>query len=311
MINFYKKTLRDKYVKIEKRPTLGSWISLVSPTEEEISYTIKEFSIPKEFLLAPLDKSELSRIDQENGIILFIFKIPIKEELSDETLSTIPFGIIFTQRNIITAIFRDHSIISDFFNGKIKNFYTTTKNRFLLQFSHRINFYFINNLYYLEKRINQTEKKLLLSFENKEVIKLLKFQKTLTYFNTAVLTNNNVLDKLSKGGIVTLYEEDKDLLEDAIIENKQALQMINVYSNILANTMDAYASIISNNLNIVMKFLASVTIIISLPNIIAGLYGMNIPLPFQNHPFSFLIILLLSGLIMAFLAIIFAKKKFL
>lgn len=310
MIDYYKKTIRDKNVREEKRPTLGSWISVVSPTEKEIEEIVKYFSLPNEFITASVDKEEPSRIDQENGIILFIFKIPIKEETS-EIFSTIPLGVILTENNIITVLLKDHPILSDFIENRVKNFATSTKTRFLLQLFHRINFYFLTYLAFLEREISQAEAGLLSSFENKEIIRLLGFQKALTYFNTAVLMNNNVLEKISKGNIVRLYEEDQEFLEDTIIENRQALGMINIYSNILANTMDAYASIVSNNLNVVMKFLASVTIIVSLPAIISSIYGMNIRLPFQEHPLIFLILILFSGLSMLILALFFAKKKFL
>lgn len=310
MITYYKKTIKDKQIVQKERPSLGSWTSVISPTEREIKKISKRFSLPREFITACLDVEEISRIDEENGNILFIFKLPIKKQ-GKEILRTIPLGILLTKDNIITVLLEPHPILEDFIDGKVKNFYTSTKTRFLLQFSHRINFYFINYLGLLEQMISETEKQLLESFQNKEMIRLLKFQKTLTYFNTAVLTNNNVLEKLSKGAIVRLYEEDQDLLEDTIIENKQALEMTKIYSNILSNTMDAYASIVSNNLNIVMKFLASVTILVSLPTIIASIYGMNIALPFQNHPFAFWIVVLLSISAMLILSFLFVKKRFL
>jgi len=310
MIYYYKKTQRDSNI-FECKPTsLGSWISIVSPTQKEIDNFSEKYNIPKEFLLSSLDAGELSRIDKERGVILFIFKIPLREDSVNGGFSTNTLGIIITNRHIITVTSENHPILEDFIESKIKNCFTTSRNRFLLQIINRVDFYFINYLHYIENKIDIVEEKLLSSFENKEVVSLLKYQKSLTFFDTAVLTNNNVLEKLAKGNVIELNKEDKELLDDIIVDNKQALEMINVYGNILSNTMDAYASIISNNLNIVMKFLASVTILISFPTIIASFFGMNVRLPFQDHPLAFFIIIFISIITIIGFAYIFSKKKY-
>lgn len=309
MIEYYKKTLRDKEVKRADTAGTGVWVSLTSPTEKEIREISTSLGIRKDFLTAPLDEQEVSRIEVESDCLLVIYKLPVKNE-NPLSSSTLPLGIILTKNNIISVLSRPHPLINDFIEGKIKNFFTTTSTRFLLQFLFRINYYFANDLKFLDQRIEATEEKLLSTFENKEVVELLRFQKSLTYFNTAVLTNHNVLEKLMKGTIVKLYEEDQDLLEDTLIENRQSLETINVYSTILASTLDAYASIVSNNLNVVMKFLTSVTIMISLPNLIASIYGMNINLPFQNHPSAFNLILIVSLLVIMVSTLFFTKKRY-
>jgi magnesium transporter len=193
----------------------------------------------------------------------------------------------------------------------IKKFYTTKRTRFLIQILSRTNLYFIKYLDKIDNEITKAETGLRRLLKNEEVVRLFELQKILTYFQTAILANGNVLEYIVKGRIVKLYEEDEDLVEDIIIENKQALSMTVTYSKILSNTLDAYASIVSNNLNVVMKLLTSLTIILSIPTIIASFYGMNVGLPFQESPLAFFYTLLISLFISAVIAMIFLKKDWL
>ena len=193
----------------------------------------------------------------------------------------------------------------------MKNFYTTKKTRFIVQIFGKSNFYYQKYLDGIEKKINSIEKELLKSSRNEEIIQLLNIQKSLVYINTAVISNKKVLEKIIQGNFLKLYKEDEEMLEDIMVDNEQSIDMAGIYSKLLANTMDAYASIISNNLNIVMKFLASVTILMAIPTIIASFYGMNVKLPLQESPMAFMFTILISFALTFSAMFVFIKNKFL
>lgn len=307
MIVYYKKTLRDEKIRELKEAIVGSWISLTEPTEEEIKKLSKEFNIPEDILNAGLDEEEIARIELEDSIKFFLFRIPIQVE---DEIETIPFGVIITNDKLITICLKDHPLIADFTGDKVKGFYTTTKTKFLLQIIQRINYYFLYYLRHIERQADRVEHKLHTSVGNKEIIKLLSYERTLLYFNRATVANNNIIERLMKGNIINLYEEDKDLLDDISFDIKQAMEMISIYSGILSSTMDAYASIVSNNLNIVMKFLTVITVILSIPVVISSFFGMNVKLPLADHPGAFYIIFGVSLVLTFSLGIILAKKKY-
>ncbi|MCD6215984.1 MAG: magnesium transporter CorA family protein [Candidatus Aenigmarchaeota archaeon] len=310
MIKIFKKNKARVYEL--KKISNGSWISLINPTEEEIEYISKKLKVPKDFLTSVLDEDEKPRIEKEDGVTLVVFRVPYKKYISNKLkITTLPIGIIITKKNIITICLKENKIIDDFTEGKIKLFSVDKRIRFTLQILARANHYFIKYLNDIEKEINKTEKSLMKSLRNKEIISLLQLEKILVYFNTSTVGNDNVLEKISKGKIINLAEEDEDILEDIIIETRQAILMSKIFSNILSSTMDAYTSVISNNLNIVMKFLASITIILSIPTIVASIYGMNVKLPLQTNPHAFFITLLISLILSGSLAYIFAKKNWL
>ncbi len=309
MVVFFKKTLRDRKIRVLSQPEVGCWISVTNPHDKDKAWLVKDLGLPEEFIKAALDKEEVARIDSENGIRMFLFKIPFVEMEAD--IETIPFAVIIKPDFIITICLKEHQIISDLTSGKVKYFNTTTKTRFLLQIIQRINYYFLYYLKQIEKEAEAVEKMLQQSVGNKEISKLLGYQSTLLYFNKAASGNNVLIERLMKGTIVPLFEEDRELLEDISYDTKQALETISVFSGILTNTMDAYASIVSNNLNIVMKFLTSFTIIMSIPVMMASFYGMNVQLPLADHPQAFLLVVLASIVAAAGVAYIFVRKKYL
>ena len=310
MIKIFKKNKTRIYEL--KKISNDSWISLINPTQEEIEYISKKLKVQRDFLISALDEDEKPRIEKEGSVALIVFRVPYKKVDSDEfKLITLPIGIIITKKNIITVCLKENRIIDEFSKGKIKLFSIDKRTRFTLQILARANHYFIKYLNDIEKEINKTEKSLMKSLRNKEIISLLQLEKILVYFNTSAVGNDNVLEKISKGKIINLAEEDEDILEDIIIETRQAILMSKIFSNILSSTMDAYTSVISNNLNIVMKFLASITIILSIPTIVASIYGMNVRLPLQTNPHAFFITLLISLIFSGSLAYIFAKKDWL
>lgn len=315
MISIYKTTggdINPQLVKIDA-PEDGCWINVVSPTEQELILLSKKSGAPIEFLRAALDEEEASRIDFEGNSVLFIVDIPFTEmEDNSLTYDTYPLALIHTSNMIISVCLKNSKILTDFIDGKIKTFFTFKRSRFILQILYRVAIYYLLYLRQIDKKSVMIQKKLQISMKNKEVIQLLSLEKSLVYFSTSLKSNEITLEKMLKIDLLQKYPDDKGVLEDVIIENKQAIEMANIYSNILSGTMDAYASIISNNLNIVMKFLASVTIILSIPTLIYSLYGMNVKnLPFAGSPNAFAIILGISFAATLVAVFIFNKKDML
>lgn len=288
----------------------GSWINMVNPSNEEINEVCTNIGIDKEFIVYALDYEEKARIDIEDDIVLFIIDIPILEKNSDgEMYTTMPIGMIVVRDDyFITVSLKDNKIIQDFEKANIKSFSTYKKSRFILQILYKNASYFLTYLKQINKETEIAEYVLKRSMRNKELLKLLSLEKSLVYFTTSLKSNEIVMEKTLRGKIIKLYEEDEDILEDAIIENKQAIEMSRIYSDILNGTMDAYASIISNNLNGVMKFLTSITIVLSIPTMLSSFWGMNVSVPMQDSPFGFIIILVLS-IVLATGCMLWLKKR--
>lgn len=276
MIKFYK-TQNNQITNIASYIN-GCWINVVNPTSQEVSYLVDDLKIDKGFVLSSLDEEESSRIENEDDTTLVIVDMPVMTNEDNNTVhyTTMPVGIIITQDNIITISFKENPVIEDFANGLIKNVKTGLKTRFLLSILFRGATRYLQYLKQIDRLSSNLESKLHKSMKNQELIELLGLEKSLVYFSTSLKSNEVTLNKILRGRVIKMYEEDQDLLEDVLIEVKQAIEMANIYSSILSGTMDAFASIISNNLNIVMKVLTSITILMSIPTMIFSYYGMNI-----------------------------------
>ena len=309
MIKMYNTDINTNITEETKDLKKGNWINMISPTEEEIQRVCAALQIKQDFIRYSLDEEEKARIDTEDddNTTLYIIDIPVIE--SDRTRRvyvTIPIGVIFVRDDyIIKKKKKNNDIIKDI---KTENVITYKKSRFLLQILYANSKKFLSLLYKINKELESTENKLKNSLQNEGLLKMLDLEKSLVYFTTSLKSNEVVMEKTTRGKIIKLYEEDEDLLEDAIIENKQAIEMAKIYSDILSGTMDTYASIISNNLNAVMKILTSVTFILAIPTLIASIWGMNVELPFQREPLGFLIITVFS-IIMCIVATIWLKRK--
>ena len=307
MIKMYNTDINTNITEETKDLKKGNWINMISPTEEEIQRVCAALQIKQDFIRYSLDEEEKARIDTEDddNTTLYIIDIPVIE--SDRTRRvyvTMPIGVIFVRDDyIITVSQKNNDIIKDI---KTENVITYKKSRFLLQILYANSKKFLSLLYKINKELESTENKLKNSLQNEGLLKMLDLEKSLVYFTTSLKSNEVVMEKTTRGKIIKLYEEDEDLLEDAIIENKQAIEMAKIYSDILSGTMDTYASIISNNLNAVMKILTSVTFILAIPTLIASIWGMNVELPFQREPLGFLIITVFS-IIMFIVALIWLK----
>ena len=276
----------------------GSWISLVNPSEAEIKRVCESLEIEEDLIRDPLDFEEKARIEveEEDNTILFVVDVPIIERHEEnEIYSTMPLGMIVVRDDFfITVSLRKNRIIEDFEKRKIKNFQTFKKSRFIFQILYLNSSYYLNHLKQINKETEIAEYILKNSMRNKELLKLLNLEKSLVYFTTSLKSNELVMEKTMRGKIIKLYEDDEDILEDAITENRQAIEMAKIYTDILNGTMDAYASIISNNLNGVMKTLTAITIVLAVPTMISSFWGMNVKLPFENNPFGFLIMIILA-----------------
>jgi magnesium transporter len=306
MITTYKNV--DKQLSVLPEPVNGSWINVVNPSLEEINQ-LEGLGIPLDYINYPLDLDERARTERENGELLIVLRIPYYQGKSvDIPYSTIPLGIILTDRFLITISKLEASVIKEFEAGRARGLSTSKRNRFVLRILFNAANQYLSYLREINKTVDALEDQLQQSTRNKEVLELLKYQKSLTLFTTALKSNELMMERLRRSHIFETYPEDEDLLEDVLTENRQAIEMTNISSNILSSMMDAFASIISNNLNGVMKFLASVTILLSLPTMIASFYGMNVMLPLQDHPSAFFFILVFAALTGILTAYIFWKR---
>jgi magnesium transporter len=289
----------------------GAWISLIDPTTEELQEIEEELGVDMDFLRAALDEEEYSRIETYEDQLLILVDMPIVETEEEHLVySTIPFGIVLAGKNIITVCLKDSVVIDQFEKNSVRSFATYKRYRFVLQILFKIAKRYLLYLKQIDRMSTNIERQLHQSMKNRELIQLLDLEKSLVYFTTSLRANEIVLEKMMKLEAMKLYEEDKDLLDDVIIENKQAIEMANIYSGILSGMMDAFASIISNNLNIVMRILTSITIIMAIPTMIASFYGMNVKwLPMAANPGAFWIILGISGFLSMVAGIVLTKKN--
>ena len=310
MLKIYNTNLGTNKLEEVEEIKKGVWINLVNPSESELKRVCTEVNIEEDFIRYPLDYEEQARIDTEDDRILFVIDVPIIEDIQDDTTyTTMPLGVVIVRDDFfITVSLKKNKIIDAFERGKIKSFYTYKKTRFLLQILYLNSACYLDNLKKINKEQEATVFLLQQSMKNRDLIQLLNLQNSLIYITTSLKSNEIVMEKTLRGKVLKMYEEDEDILEDAIIENRQAIEMSKTYSDILTSTMDAYSSIISNNLNGVMKFLTSLTILISVPTLIASIWGMNVELPFEKTPYGFVILMIISVLV-AVGAYVWLKRK--
>ncbi len=288
----------------------GCWINVTNPGKEEIT-RIENLDVPLDFITYSLDMDERPRTEREdNGTLLILLRIPyFAGKDVDVPYTTVPLGIILTNDCIITIGKVKNDVINKLTSTKaIRDLSTRKRNRFVLRILLLTANTYLTYLYDINKTVDILEDQLTLSMKNIHVLELLKYQKSLVFFTTALKSNELMLERLQRTQIFQMFEEDKDLLDDVIIENQQAMEMTSIYSNILSSMMDAFASIISNNLNVVMKFLASITIVLSIPAILTGYFGMNVALPFQGNPYAYLIIIGIGMAISALVVFLFIRR---
>ena len=310
MIQFFK-NINHQTIEIDK-PDNGVWVNVLPPLkQEEFSELSDELSIPLDFLTDSLDIDERSRFEEDDNVKLLVIKTPTENNSfneSDAYYITIPICIILTHNQIVT--------VNSFENGAIKKFLNTFQNRhpdnrkmMVLKIFEKIIQTYMEFLKEINVRRNVLEQKLYAANRNEQLLQLMRIQKSLVYFVTALRSNELLLMKVERSNFLALNEEEKEFLSDLIVDNSQALEMANIYTNILSSTLDAFASIIANNQNQVLKRLAIITIVLTFPVLIASLFGMNVPSGFEHSPYAFYIVAFLSLGISVGIGWFFFRKK--
>src|SRR5512138_745119 len=283
-------------------PVHNSWIQVQDPTPKDL-IELAALDIPQDLITPALDLDERSRTERdEHGVLMILLRVPIFQgEKVDLPYSTQPLGILLTEKYLVTVSRGNVEIIDEFASGRAKGLSTGKRNRFVLRILLQVANRYLHYLREIEKIVAETEDRIQQNLRNKEVLELLKYQKSLVYFTTALKANELVLERLQRTQLFKMYPDDEDLLDDVIIENQQAIEMVTISSSILTSMMDAFGSIISNNLNTVLKFLTSVTIVLSIPAIVSSFMGMNANLPFLDHPLGTTLVgaifLLIAGVV--------------
>jgi magnesium transporter len=310
MIQYFK-IIEHQTIETDK-PEIGSWVNVLPPLkQEEFTELSESLEIPIDFLKDSLDIDERSRYEIDDNVKLVVIKTPTENNSfndSDAFYITIPICIILTHNQIVTVNSFENEAIKKFLNS-FQNRHPDKKSMMVLKIFEKITTNFQDHLKEINQRRNLLEQKLYDSNRNSELLELVRIQKSLVYFVTALRSNELLMMKMARTNILQLNEEEKEFLEDLIVETSQALEMANTYTNILSSTLDAFASIISNNLNNVLKRLTSITIILSLPTLVTSFYGMNVPIPGQNWPHSFYMPIVISLVISVIISGYFMKKK--
>lgn len=311
MVNAYK--TEDGQLKAVDIRDSNNWINLINPTKEELEKIHEDTGTLMEHLEAPLDAEERPRIDIEEDQILLIINVPIEGDESDNGIiyDTIPLGIIINKEHFITVSLEEVNCLQDFITKGVKSMSTMKKTRLALQIFYKTAIYYLKFLKHIDRKTSELERALHGSMQNEQLIKLLSLEKSLLYFTTSLKANEVVMKKIFRTNVLPMFEEDEDLLEDALTETRQAIDMSEINSNILTGLMDAFASIISNNLNNVMKVLAGLTIVLAIPTMIFSFFGMNLPMPANSLPVVTGLVLLTSAIITASVWYLMRKKDML
>ena len=288
---------------------LDCWVNVECPDESDFFFMTKTLNVPEDFLDDIADADERSRTDSENNWTLTIIRIPLRQQDDNLPYSTIPFGILINDDRVVTICYRKTEMIPDFIaHTQRKNIFVSDKFELILRLLFSFTVWFQKYLKEINNKVNVAEKELEKSIRNEGLLQLRNLQKALVYFNTSIRGNEVLIGRLE-----SLFQskgyQNKDLVEDVVVELKQAYNTVNIYNDILTGTMDAFASIISNNVNTIMKRMTSISIILMVPTLIASFYGMNVEIGFENVPFAFAIIVCISVGLAFFAFIVFKKIK--
>lgn len=318
MLQIYKKYNKstitvDPDIIFEGYDFADHWIHMSNPTDKEIELIARATGVAEDMIKAALDEEERARVekDDDTGAVLVVTDIPFTvEDENHYTYTTLPFGFISTSDAMITVCLEETSLIDDMLSARfVKDVNLHKRTRFLIQLQYTISKKFLHYLKQIDRASQRVQNELEKSMRNAELIEMLDLEKSLVYISTSLRSNSVVLDRLPKS--VKFFEEDLDLWEDVVIENKQAIEMSNIYRDILSGTMDAYASIISNNLNVVMKVLTSLTLLVAIPSMIGAFWGMNTGVPFEGETWGFWAVIGISVVVCLIAGIVLWKKRFL
>ena len=314
MVRYYVRSEDDLLIEVDQ-PASGCWVNISPPfSQEELEETAQYFEIPLDFLTDSLDVDERPRYEIEDDIRLILVNTPVLNEAEDENDAiyiTVPIGIILATEAVITITVIENPVLQRFLENKIKNFDPADQTLFVLQLLEHNVYRFLTCLKKLDLKRNLIEQELYHSSRNRELKQLLSIEKSLVYFLNSLSANDLLKMKMKRTDFINIREEEEktDLFEDIIIDNGQALEMANVYSNILSGTMDTYASIISNNMNVTIHRLTLVTIFIAVPTFITSFFGMNVPLPFGQSRYAVAMILFFSVMVSLIISWYFHRKR--
>ena len=287
----------------------GVWINLENPSDLEIEKVCSATGIPEDMIKAALDEEERAHIDLDDEYTLIVIDIPIiTEEKDTYVYSTLPLAMVFSDKYFVTVCLRETSVLGEFVNNAVRNFDVNKHTRFIYQILYVNATKFLSCLKMIDRTASRTQQSLHRALKNTELIKLLDLDKALVYFSTSLNANQIVIDRIKQLSAIKHYEDDNDLLDDFIIENKQAIEMASIHREVLSGTMDAFASVISNNQNIVMKLLTAITILLTIPTLISSLWGMNVVVPLAGNPYAFWIIVGVIAAILVPVVIIMIRK---
>ena len=315
VFRIYRTEENGKLAKLKKGKLIPlSWLSLINPNEEELQYVASSLRVDYDLLSNSLDADERSRIEQDPNSLAIIINLPL---LDDEgNFDTLPCGLVLTTKHFITICARDNRVLNSFNRSTAHTFDTRNRAAFLLNILYKCTQFYLRYLNIINKRTENIEYALRKTTSNKELFQLMEIQKSLVYFTTALKDNHLVLLKLlrllkapSVSRLVSFSADDEELLDDVIIENKQAIEMVDMHRSILEGMMDGFASIINNNVNQIMKFLAAITIILSIPTMVASFWGMNVPVAYAGNPNGFWIVIGISAIATIATILYFRRKR--
>ena len=313
MLKYFKTD--DQIIHEEEKLCDGCWVRMIAPTQEECAYIAEQLMVDIEDVQAALDPEESSRIELQDGYTLILVDIPATEvRHKKHVYTTIPLGIILTQDLIITVCTKDLPVLQAFINNRVKEFSTKKKLRFVYQILYRTTVVYQGHLRTIDKKRNEIEERIENDTREDDLIALHELESTLVYFATSLRANGNVLDRLTRYKRLEQYPEDKELLDDVIIENKQAIEMTGIYRDIINGTRELMSSVLDKRLNNVMKTLTSITLIMAVPTVISGIYGMNVNaegMPFAASPLGFTIICGIIVVVCIFMLAFLKKRKML
>lgn len=314
MLSIYKYDDTVGKIKSQDKIEAGVWINAVAPTTAELTKLIKKARVPEDFLLYGLDPDEGARYEYDEDVDahLLIFDMPVAS-INDKkrvVYKTVPLGIIITATALITIDREPQPLLALFAEGKVANFNPKMKNKAALIMMYRATAAYLTYLRDINKNRENLENKLQSNLRNEDLYALMGVQRGLVYFMMSLRTDRNVLEQLQRNNPLRLNEDDQDLLDDILIENQQGTEMAQISNSIISETSDTYSSIISNNMNGVMKFLTSYSIILTIPTLVFSFYGMNVELPLAGMHVSWIITIIISLIIAVLLGYQFWKKKY-
>ena len=307
MIKYFKSTENENTTRIAAFEK-GCWVDMINPSDDEVEDVCALTGVAEEMIKAALDEEETARVERDDGNFLCLLDTPTITDTEDgDTYETIPMAIIYNENCIITVSLRGNPVLGDFVSSRV-DIDTARPVLFILEFMMGNAKRFLSNLRQIDKKSHRVQAELHRSMKNRELIQLLALENSLVYFSTALNSNIKVYNKFERVPEVVGNEDYRDVFDDVVIETRQAMEMCNIYRDILSGTMDAYASVISNNVNIVMKLLTVITMIISIPTLIASLWGMNVGVPFGDTAGGFWIVLGISVVITGIVAMFIVRS---